>query len=650
MEETMKKSIAVLLSVACFGTLLSGCAPTASKPFGEVADYWTATSTVKYLNDGWDSAAKDYKAQDVTDEEKENKTLSFSGLKGEAAAYQIIFLAKEDVTNYNFQIDGDLTGEDGAKIAKEQLSVYAEHYFEIYQPAQTATYKPQTGYYPDALVPIDSYIAYDKDNVKKDWLQAIWVNLDIPRDCVAGEYTGTGTLTVNGASTKVEITAKVANVEIPEEVTPRSAFNIWYHFVADGEGHGLDTSKYNNYYHYLLENKLNASSFVSEGLLDEGVFEAYYEFMLTKRLTSADMVPAYTMFGLDDFLEGAVKASRDPRVTVYSGSEFIGSDGDATTLLTALMNKNLELRRAGDMETDLFEKLMIYKFDEPGVNGIPFDTIRNFDKNFYESKKTIKAQLAKVTDVDTTDLQESVMKAEHLVTFMSEGIDFRLIATEAEGGVQTWCPHMHWCWYSGEEGRQLITGRLNSTAREGGDDVWWYWCVAGAPGVSYFTDDIAVGPRTASWKQYELNISGTLYWNVCNYLYYNGAYYGARESIYDDPQTYGTLNGEGQLIYPGKDFGLKTPVSSIRLENIRDGQEDYEYLLLLENGVNKLEGFEGRGREVVNLFVASIMDVDGNYNRDHTVFDASQATLFELLDAVYNDAAAAKTMLENLLK
>ncbi len=41
-------------------------------------------------------------------------------------------------------------------------------------------------------------------------------------------------------------------------------------------------------------------------------------------------------------------------------------------------------------------------------------------------------------------------------------------------------------------------------------------------------------------------------------------------------------NGDGYLIYPGAPKGIKAPVSSIRLEQAREGVEDYEYLYLLK--------------------------------------------------------------------
>jgi hypothetical protein len=45
-------------------------------------------------------------------------------------------------------------------------------------------------------------------------------------------------------------------------------------------------------------------------------------------------------------------------------------------------------------------------------------------------------------------------------------------------------------------------------------------------------------------------------------------------------------NGDGQLLYPGPN---RQPISSIRLENFRDGAEDYEYFWLLRDGVARLK-------------------------------------------------------------
>ena len=50
-----------------------------------------------------------------------------------------------------------------------------------------------------------------------------------------------------------------------------------------------------------------------------------------------------------------------------------------------------------------------------------------------------------------------------------------------------------------------------------------------------------------------------------------------------DMDTLGTgYYGDGSLLYPGKKVGIDGPVGSIRLEALRDGIEDFDYLTLAD--------------------------------------------------------------------
>ena len=40
--------------------------------------------------------------------------------------------------------------------------------------------------------------------------------------------------------------------------------------------------------------------------------------------------------------------------------------------------------------------------------------------------------------------------------------------------------------------------------------------------------------------------------------------------------------GGDSLFFPGVPSGINGPISSMRVKNLRDGMEDYEYLALLE--------------------------------------------------------------------
>jgi len=48
------------------------------------------------------------------------------------------------------------------------------------------------------------------------------------------------------------------------------------------------------------------------------------------------------------------------------------------------------------------------------------------------------------------------------------------------------------------------------------------------------------------------------------------------------------VDGGGSLLYPGSKVGIDGPVSTIRLENITDGLEDYEYFWVLRDLTDKL--------------------------------------------------------------
>jgi hypothetical protein len=81
--------------------------------------------------------------------------------------------------------------------------------------------------------------------------------------------------------------------------------------------------------------------------------------------------------------------------------------------------------------------------------------------------------------------------------------------------------------------------------------------------------------RIGPWVNYRYEVTGLLYWS--------SVYWGSPErNPWDDPGFRVRWNGDGFLMYPGNDAGIEGPIASIRLKNLRDGMEDYEYFALLE--------------------------------------------------------------------
>lgn len=110
---------------------------------------------------------------------------------------------------------------------------------------------------------------------------------------------------------------------------------------------------------------------------------------------------------------------------------------------------------------------------------------------------------------------------------------------------------------------------------------WWYVCCGpGEPYANFHLTMDAMDHRILQWQQKRYGCDGLLYWAT---TYWNPS---STPDPWEDMATVKDINknlyGDGSLLYPGKKVGHNGPVSSLRLELIREGFEDYEYLCLLE--------------------------------------------------------------------
>ncbi|HPT28995.1 MAG TPA: DUF4091 domain-containing protein [Bryobacteraceae bacterium] len=116
------------------------------------------------------------------------------------------------------------------------------------------------------------------------------------------------------------------------------------------------------------------------------------------------------------------------------------------------------------------------------------------------------------------------------------------------------------------------------------DQVIWAVCVWPHEHPNLFIEYPAVDARAIGWLTYSYGISGFEYWglnywgkNIGNrgWANFNGG--DTRTSWQRTPWPW----GDGWLLYPGENG---EPLSSVRLENVRDGFEDAELLLLASKG------------------------------------------------------------------
>jgi outer membrane protein assembly factor BamB len=141
---------------------------------------------------------------------------------------------------------------------------------------------------------------------------------------------------------------------------------------------------------------------------------------------------------------------------------------------------------------------------------------------------------------------------------------------ELHGYIDLWVPILN----DYQEGPARARQRL-------GEQVWWYVCLFPYPDYpNYFIDYQPIRQRILSWMNWKYGVTGILYWSTTYGWTTNPPKEGERwPEIPWNTNSYMDYNGDGSLIYPGPNG---EPLSSIRLEAIRDSVDDYDYFALLK--------------------------------------------------------------------
>jgi hypothetical protein len=174
--------------------------------------------------------------------------------------------------------------------------------------------------------------------------------------------------------------------------------------------------------------------------------------------------------------------------------------------------------------------------------------------------------------------------------------------------------------------------------RREGRQMWWYICLVPIhPYANWFVEYPAIESRLLMGAMsHRYRVDGFLYYLLNNHWDRNRAPITTGPRTGWDPASCPNskdkwANGDGNLFYPGPNG----PVSSIRLENIRDGLEDYEYLYLLADHVRRMEsmpptpvrkGFLNKARPLLvvpDLLVRNVVE----YTRDPAILGAWRSRL-----------------------
>ena len=532
----MKKTLAWILALVMILGMFAGCEKKEEQLVQpEGVKLWYGYNTENFMKDN------------VYPEKMNNRDykLRMFGIRDEVESVQLLITPDKNITRYEFELES-LKTENGDEIGEKNIEVFTQWYVNVEKSYNTAA---GYGYYPDALVPMSALKKEGLNYIEAGMNQGIWINVTIPKDAAAGFYTGTGKLELDGVVYDIPVELTVYDVTMPEEVHPRSCFLIWYDYMEKGEGHN-----------------------------DEVIAKAYFDLLVEKRCMPMYPHPAIQS-DRDRFVQWAVDNVMDnPKISAYAipygvetteDGKRIVSREDVMNSLTKMAMKTLLLRENGDTDADLFKKAYYYLggiIDEP--TGEALDRVKICDQIISECKFAVANEYFK----DYPDLYNSLAGLAHVVT---TAYNEDLLGSDTEGGVQAWCPQFqHW---HTQEQRDQYMARKTTPDRLMGEETWWYGCNnPKVPFPTYHLDDDLISSRVLSWMQFDYNCDGNLYWcvNVSKDDMWEKAY--AIESA-----------GEGNLTYPAVKFKQKAPLSTLRLESIREGQEDYEYFWVIEQIILK---------------------------------------------------------------
>jgi hypothetical protein len=179
-----------------------------------------------------------------------------------------------------------------------------------------------------------------------------------------------------------------------------------------------------------------------------------------------------------------------------------------------------------------------------------------------------------------------------------------------------------------------------------GNEYWSYLCTAPKhPWLSEFIDHDAINLRMWLWGTWAYDLDGILIWSTNYWTSRSASPPGYLQNPWEDPasyvQGYGWPlgkqtqwgNGDGRLFYPpnrnpGSDTRLiiEEPVPSFRLEQLREGIEDYEYLTLLKELASRLRETAGYDEQLYQRAMELITIPDAIF-RDGKTYTKDAADL-----------------------
>ncbi len=578
--------------------------------------------------DIWSTYATELVWRDVGEYDKVKfpANISLEAVGGETESAQIIMTTgNKAVDAYDVTVTDLYAGEE--KFDKSNIAVYCEKYINV----AATEYYTYNGYCPDALAPFAGVKAAKENVIAKNSNQGLYISFKVPENQKAGEYSGALTVTIGGESKTVPVSLTVARASIGVENHSKSSFSVKW-----GHGRGeLDTTEdmTDKYIDFLMEYRLGANHILNStaGTDKEISLWAKKACALAKNPKCVSYGIPYNSVNIKSF---EITYSDGRKCKIEKEEAFaVYDEQNLEKYFTAFFYEGLK------QNIDPFEKAFFKGVDEPFM-WYQDDAVIMIDSYIVKRCKD-KAIAAVSADASIENREllgkmiESLRALPHVITektaptMYSKDPSVDPYGFDPEVMDLVMCPYFNVL--NGESDREAF--RLFES-----NELWWYGCnTPTAPFPTYHLGNTLLSPRLCSWMQAQYGIVGNLYW-ACDY--YRGANDDGSNWLEDYYEGDGMRNsntfGEGFIMYPGKKYGVDGPLSSLRLEAVRDGLEEYEMIYKLK----EFYGEKGYSEDEVMNLLYETMYGGSRINTDITggVFASAREKLIDYLELASSSA------------
>ena len=501
-------------------------------------------------------------------------TVKIKSAKNEVESFQVVVSApKENINVIKVEIS-DLIGPDGSKIEKDNIKLFREECVRVRMSSPRAELPP--GLYPDPLVPFINPITgkpiepltrtskrwgepattsgYDMCAVPfevfKGQNQVVWADVYVPKNVPAGIYNGQLRIFAKGGiSEQIPIAVTVWDFTLPDGPTHRNHFggfsNIARYFSIERNSDRFKQIEM-CYCQAMSEHRINPP--IPRYLLPQSNDDGSLEIIPERHKGLKEFI---SRLHVTDFEIPRSPFARLPSSTLRS---------DYKTISPANRKKAQRYYREFYKylkDNGWEEGAYVYMLDEPNLRE-NYEQVLVLGQLIHEAVPQLKCLV-----VEQTYLQDPSWP-------------------DIDPAVDIWCPL--WSFID----RKTIDEKIAH-----GDEVWSYTAlVQRSPRYHpqyqtvkeldppyWHIDRPLIVYRVPTWINYQYDITGLLYWSTVTTVIEPWS-----NPAFAHPRHY---NGGGFLFYPGLPCGIDGPVISMRMKNLRDSMEDYEYFAILERLADK---------------------------------------------------------------